>query len=131
LHEVAVKRAVALNAVLRPAVISQSEFFAWNPALEPNTKVLPVGYRVKLPAEKVNSFVTAHSRVVNAPAAKTVAAGKSKSSMQAGRRSGPNAKRITKPKSPLTGGLQSAKSTPKAKRQQARSAQPPVTLALR
>ena len=62
LREVALKRPVALNAVLKPAAISHSQFFAWNPALEPTTKVLPLGYRVNLPAEKVDQFVSAQSR---------------------------------------------------------------------
>lgn len=122
LHEVAVKRPVALNAVLKPAAISQIEFFAWNPALEPNTKVLPLGYRVKLPAEKVDSFVAAHSRVANAPVAKTIAAGKSQSSVKVQRHSRPSTKRITKPKSPASSAVAKAQSTPKAKRQRARGA---------
>lgn len=122
LHEVSLKRPVALHAVLKPAAISQAEFFAWNPALESSTKVLPLGYRVKLPAEKVDSFVTAHSRVANASAAKTVVAGKSQRSMKAVRPSGPNANRITKVKSSPHSAVQKAQSAPKAKRQHPRAA---------
>ncbi|MBM2803195.1 MAG: Lytic transglycosylase protein [Deltaproteobacteria bacterium] len=130
LQEVSLKRAVALNAVLKPAAISRNAFFTWNPALELDTKVLPLGYRVKLPAEKVDAFVTAHGRVANAPAAKRVTV-KSQNSVTAARQSGPSAKPIVKAKTPLTGAVQKVQSTPKAKRRPGRAQQPPVTLAAR
>ena len=129
LREVALKRPVALNAVLKPAAISSSEFFRWNPALEPHTKMLPLGYRVKLPAEKVDSFVAAHSRVADAPGAKR-AIGKSKNSLKAERPRTPSAQQITKPKSPASSAFAKAKAAPRAKGQQAR-AQQSLKLALR
>jgi membrane-bound lytic murein transglycosylase D len=66
LREVDVKRQVPLHAVLRPAAISQDNFFEWNPALDRDIKVLPVGYRVKLPGQKLEAFVAAHRRAVAA-----------------------------------------------------------------
>lgn len=84
LREVEVKKTTALDAVLRPAAISQGDFFQWNPALEAGTKVIPAGYRVNLPAEKIQSFLAAQARaaatpvkakpVSNAGSAKTVRA---------------------------------------------------------
>ena len=65
LQEVMVKRPAALQAVLKPAAISQSDFFEWNPALEPNTKMIPLGYRVKLPAEKIETFLAAHNQAAD------------------------------------------------------------------
>src|SRR5205823_13662084 len=61
-----------LQSLLKPAAISQNDFFEWNPALSATTKYLPVGYRVKLPPEKLESFVAAQCRIsVAAPSKKT------------------------------------------------------------
>jgi membrane-bound lytic murein transglycosylase D len=74
LREVEVKRQAPLHAVLKPAAISQSEFFEWNPALEPKTQFLPAGYRVKLPPDKVDDFLAAQRRALMARPVKRVAA---------------------------------------------------------
>ena len=130
LLEVRLKRPAVLHAVLKPAAISHSDFFAWNPALEPNTKVLPLDYRVRLPVEKVDSFLVAHGRVVADPAEKK-AAGKSQGSTKAAPQSGTTVKRFTKSKAFPNSAVQKAQSAPKAKRQYARAAQPLATLASR
>jgi len=70
LREVDVKRQVALHAVLKPAAISQDDFFEWNPALDRDIKALPVDYRVKLPPHKLEAFVAAHRRAVAAASKK-------------------------------------------------------------
>jgi len=67
LHEVPFKRQVQVQSVLKPAAIAQSDFFDWNPALNPTLKVLPVGYSVRVPPEKVNEFLAAQRAPV-APA---------------------------------------------------------------
>jgi membrane-bound lytic murein transglycosylase D len=74
LREVEVKRQAALHAVLKPAAISQSEFFEWNPALEPKVQFLPAGYRVKLPADKVDDFLAAQRRALRPPPVRKVTA---------------------------------------------------------
>ena len=66
LREVAVSRQAPLSAVLKPAAIAQNEFFEWNPALDRDIKAIPVGYRVKLPADKVDPFIAAQRRVADA-----------------------------------------------------------------
>ena len=77
LHEVAVLRQTPLHAVLKPAAISQRDFFEWNPALQPTAKVIPTGYRVKLPPHKVDAFVSAQKRAgAAALAANTASAAK-------------------------------------------------------
>lgn len=76
LHEVAMVRQTPLHAVLKPAAISEREFFEWNPALQPTARVIPVGYRVKLPAHKVDAFVSAQKRSATAPATKRASASK-------------------------------------------------------
>lgn len=47
---------LASNTLLGTAVsstgLSQEEFMEWNPALSPGVRVLPAGYRVKLPADR-------------------------------------------------------------------------------
>ena len=83
LREVEVKRQAPLHAVLKPAAISQSDFFEWNPALEPKVKFLPVGYRVKLPQNKVDDFLAAQKRASMTPAAKKSAAATKRRSAQA------------------------------------------------
>jgi membrane-bound lytic murein transglycosylase D len=67
LHEVPIKRQVQVQSVLKPAAIAQSDFFDWNPALNPTSKVLPVGYSVKVPPDKVDDFVAAQRRLVAGP----------------------------------------------------------------
>jgi membrane-bound lytic murein transglycosylase D len=77
LQEVEAKRQMPLQAVLKPAAISQRDFFGWNPALQPMAKVIPTGYRVRIPPHKVDAFVAAQKRVGAAsPTAKTASAAK-------------------------------------------------------
>ena len=64
LREVATQRAMPLRLVLTPAAISPSDFFEWNPALDSAATMLPAGYRIKLPPDKVDDFLTAERRVV-------------------------------------------------------------------
>src|SRR4029078_3369407 len=64
LREVATTRAMSLRSVWTPAAISSSDFFEWNPALDSAATMLPAGYRIKLPPDKVDDFLTAERRVV-------------------------------------------------------------------
>ena len=70
LREVDLKRQAPLQAMLKPAAISQSDFFEWNPALDPNAKFIPVGYQIKLPPNKVDDFLAAERRVALAASKK-------------------------------------------------------------
>ena len=124
LHEVALKRPVALNTVLKPAAISHSEFFAWNPALEPTTKVLPLGYRVNLPAEKVDRFVSAQSRATEVKSGKKTMAANS----AAAKSRGADVQRIVSPANRPAGTIVKAKPSPIAKRLKSNKA--PQTLKL-
>lgn len=67
LREVATTRQMPLRSVLKPAAISPSDFFEWNPALDSSATLLPAGYRIKLPPEKVDDFVAAERRVATTP----------------------------------------------------------------
>jgi hypothetical protein len=71
LHEVEIKRRVLVNSLLQPTAISHDDFFEWNPALSQEAKYLPLGYRVKLPPEKVASFLAAQRRISDTPLLKT------------------------------------------------------------
>jgi hypothetical protein len=64
------RRQAPLQATLKPAAISQSDFFEWNPALDPNAKFIPVGYQIKLPPDKVDDFLAAERRVAMAASKK-------------------------------------------------------------
>jgi hypothetical protein len=66
LGEVEMKKATALQAVLKPAAISQVDFFQWNPALDDDTDIIPAGYRVNLPPERIQPFVRAQVRATPA-----------------------------------------------------------------
>jgi membrane-bound lytic murein transglycosylase D len=75
LREIEVRRQARLDTVLKPAAISQSDFFSWNPALEPAVKFIPLGYKVKLPPEKVDDFLAAHRRAMVLPQKTRVTSG--------------------------------------------------------
>jgi hypothetical protein len=63
---------------LKPAAIAQADFFSWNPALSPTAKVIPPGYRVKIPPEKVDGFLAAQRHLTRRLAvAKSAAISKS------------------------------------------------------
>src|ERR1051325_9443276 len=64
LREVATKRPIPLRLVLKPAAMSSSDFFQWNPALDAAATMLPGGYRIKLPPDKVDDFLAAERRIV-------------------------------------------------------------------
>jgi len=77
LSAVALKRQAPLQATLKPAAISQGDFFEWNPALDPNAKFIPVGYQIKLPPNKVDDFLAAERRVALAASKKVPATARS------------------------------------------------------
>ncbi|MBI4487473.1 MAG: transglycosylase SLT domain-containing protein [Deltaproteobacteria bacterium] len=64
LEELQMERAISIAALLKPTAISQSEFLEWNPALSPKIKDIPSGYRVKVPPEKLEIFLTAYQQIV-------------------------------------------------------------------
>jgi membrane-bound lytic murein transglycosylase D len=72
LQEIEINRRLLVNSLLKPTAISERDFFEWNPALSAEAKHLPLGYRVKLPPEKVASFVAAQRRVSDAAVSKNV-----------------------------------------------------------
>jgi membrane-bound lytic murein transglycosylase D len=84
LREVEVKRQAPLHAVLKPAAIPHSDFFEWNPALDRDLKALPVGYRIKLPPQKVEAFTAAERRAWDAASKKPKAVKASASTAQKG-----------------------------------------------
>jgi membrane-bound lytic murein transglycosylase D len=52
IKEVEVQRSTSVTALARSFKLSQEDFLGWNPALTPSTRVVPAGYRVKLPADR-------------------------------------------------------------------------------
>lgn len=51
IREVEVKKGSSLAALANSMGVTQKQLREWNPALGPGVKVVPAGYRVKLPAE--------------------------------------------------------------------------------
>lgn len=67
LEEVEVKQVVSVAALLRLANTPRTEFLDWNPALRSDITNLPKGYRIKVPPERLNTFVSAYRRVKDTP----------------------------------------------------------------
>ena len=62
LEEIEMKRAVSITDLLKPTRIQRDEFLGWNPALSPKLRDIPKGYRVEVPAEKLELFLVAYGR---------------------------------------------------------------------
>lgn len=52
LKEVEVERGTSLASLIQSSRLSRDEFLGWNPALSPSARVVPAGYRMKLPADR-------------------------------------------------------------------------------
>jgi membrane-bound lytic murein transglycosylase D len=52
IKEVELTSKSSLTAVMRSTGLKQDEFMQWNPALLNGPKIIPAGYRVKLPAQQ-------------------------------------------------------------------------------
>jgi membrane-bound lytic murein transglycosylase D len=52
IKEVALNSSTALTTVINSSGLSRDEFLGWNPALGSATRVVPAGYRVKLPVDR-------------------------------------------------------------------------------
>jgi membrane-bound lytic murein transglycosylase D len=63
LKEIVLKRPAPLHAVLKPAAIDYDDFYEWNPAFHADLKSIPAGYRINLPADKLDDFQAAQRRV--------------------------------------------------------------------
>ncbi len=51
IQEVEVKKAISITALAKSHGLSQQQLLAWNHALSPKTRLIPAGYRLKLPAD--------------------------------------------------------------------------------
>ncbi len=67
LEELPIGRSITIAALLKPTGISQAEFFQWNPALSPKARDIPVGYRVKAPADKLAPLAASYQRMIGSP----------------------------------------------------------------
>jgi peptidoglycan lytic transglycosylase D len=52
IKEVTVSGKTSLASLISSSGLKRDEFFGWNPALSPATRVVPAGYRMKLPVDK-------------------------------------------------------------------------------
>jgi len=68
LKEIILKRSAPLRSILKPAAIDHSDFYDWNPAFHSHLKMIPAGYRINLPPDKVDDFQAAQRRLGAAPA---------------------------------------------------------------
>ncbi len=67
LEELELKRAISVPALLKHVGVPRSEFFEWNPALNAQIHAIPSGYRIKIPPEKLNLFLSAYGHLVKLP----------------------------------------------------------------
>jgi membrane-bound lytic murein transglycosylase D len=65
-EEFELKRSISIASLLKPTEIERKQFLEWNPALHPQIKDIPSGYRVKFPADKQHIFLTAYRKLVKA-----------------------------------------------------------------
>src|SRR6478672_10991368 len=52
MKEIEVKGKATLSSLVASSGLSHAEFLAWNPALAPTARIVPTGYRIKLPADR-------------------------------------------------------------------------------
>ncbi len=52
INEVEVERNVSLASLIQRSGLGREEFFGWNPAIHPRARIVPAGYRMKLPADR-------------------------------------------------------------------------------
>ncbi len=52
LKEVQVERGTSLASLIQSSGLSRDQFLGWNPALNSSARVIPAGYRMKLPANR-------------------------------------------------------------------------------
>ena len=72
MKEIEVKGKATLNSLVASSGLSRAEFLAWNPALAPTARILPAGYRVKLPVDRATPPIVTVAQV--APSARTTQA---------------------------------------------------------
>jgi membrane-bound lytic murein transglycosylase D len=51
IQEIELKRSASLAALAKNTGLSQDQLLGWNPALTPQTRLVPAGYRVKVPVD--------------------------------------------------------------------------------
>ncbi|HWP22690.1 MAG TPA: transglycosylase SLT domain-containing protein [Candidatus Binatia bacterium] len=52
IKEIELDRATPIASVIKTSGLTRNQFLGWNPALGPSVRVLPAGYRVKLPVDQ-------------------------------------------------------------------------------
>lgn len=52
IKEIEVERNVSLAALIQRSGLSREDFLGWNPAVNPQARIVPAGYRMKLPADR-------------------------------------------------------------------------------
>ena len=73
LKEIELKTNASLVALLKSSGLKRDEFLEWNPAVVSSTRVVPAGYRVKLPVDRqMASIVEARQTPPSRPQAKVV-----------------------------------------------------------
>ena len=78
LKEVEVERSTSLASLIKSSGLSRNEFLGWNPALSPSARVIPAGYRMKLPSDRTIPplVLVANNETVQAGSAKREVADK-------------------------------------------------------
>ncbi len=51
IHEIELKKSSSLGALTKTTGLTQNQLLGWNPALSRQTRLVPAGYRVKVPAD--------------------------------------------------------------------------------
>jgi membrane-bound lytic murein transglycosylase D len=63
LEEIELEKATTITALLKTTAIPRNQFLEWNPALSASIRIVPEGYRVKVPAKKLDPVMQAYNRL--------------------------------------------------------------------
>jgi membrane-bound lytic murein transglycosylase D len=67
MKEIEVKGKASLGSLISSSGLSRAEFLAWNPALAPTARIIPAGYRVKLPIDRATPPIVTVAQVSPSP----------------------------------------------------------------
>ncbi len=63
IEEIELEKATTISALLKSTSIARKQFLEWNPALSSHIRIVPQGYRVKVPAKKLEPVMEAYNEL--------------------------------------------------------------------
>lgn len=66
-REIKIKKSVPVQSLIKTAAVHERQFFDWNRALDARAGEVPAGFAVRLPAERIDRFISLHRDLVDTP----------------------------------------------------------------